>query len=238
MAITETWLEEEIEFSIKGYQLFRNDRNEDGGGVLIAVKDVLENITVEVNRTSELYESIWVSINNGKAKLKVGVVYLPQEKVSTEKDYSHIFKQIKKEIAEGRDKEQNVILTGDFNCKVGDRINGNVGPISKGGKKLIKMIEKEKLVILNASEKCEGKWTRDENEEKSIIDYVIIDEEDEKFITSLKIDEEKEYAPFRLKQDNNQIKTVYSDHNAMILKTKRKRKKQRSREEIYDERRI
>ena len=34
----------------------------------------------------------------------------------------------------------------------------------------------------------------------------------------LKIDEDKEYAPFRLKKKEGKIRTVYSDHKSIILK--------------------
>ena len=160
-----------------------------------------------------------VAIDNSKVKLKIGVVYLPQENKATEKDISNIYKLIKKEIMEGRDKNQSLILAGDFNCKVGDTIEGNVETVSKGGKKLIKMIEEENLCLVNASKKCEGRWTRVENGKKSILDYVLIEQDDEKYMIDMKIDEEKEYAPFRLKEDNKHIRTIYSDHNSMILRT-------------------
>ena len=195
---------------------FGNDRNKDGGGVYIGVKEELKNITVEVSRSKEPYESLWISINNEKAKIKIGAVYLPQEKAVSVKEISNIYKLIKKEITDGRDNEQSVIVTGDFNCKVGDKIEGNTGTVSKGGKKLLKMLEKEKMVMANASNKCKGKWTREENGKRSILDYILIEDDDEKYMESLVIDESKEYAPFRLKKDNKQIKTIYSDHNITV----------------------
>ena len=183
VAITETHLEGETSLELRGYcKPFRNDRNKDGVGILIAVRKELGNIAVEVSQTKEVYESLWIAIDNNKVKLKIGVVYFPQENTVTLKDISNIYKLVKKEISEGREKDQSVIIAGDFNCKVGDTIEGNIGPVSKGGKKLIKMIEKEKLCLTNASEKCEGKWTREENGKKSILDYIIIEQEDEKYL--------------------------------------------------------
>ena len=49
---------------------------------------------------------------------------------------------------------------GDFNCKVGKIVSGNTEEISKGGKKLVKMVNKMGLKIINASKKCKGTWTR------------------------------------------------------------------------------
>ena len=38
---------------IDGYTIYRNDRNGDGGGVLIAVKDVLKGIMVEESNSKK-----------------------------------------------------------------------------------------------------------------------------------------------------------------------------------------
>ena len=80
VAITETHLEENASLELKGYcKPFRNDRNKDGGGILIAVRKELGNIAVEVSRTKEIYESLWIAIDNNKAKLKIGVVFPTRE---------------------------------------------------------------------------------------------------------------------------------------------------------------
>ena len=59
---------------LEGYaEPYRNDRNKDGGGILLAVRKELGNITVEVRSTTEYLESLWVVINNNKVKLRIGV---------------------------------------------------------------------------------------------------------------------------------------------------------------------
>ena len=221
IAIAETWLEEDEVFELEGYEIFRNDRNKDGGGVLIAVKNVLANITVEVSKTKEIYESLWVVINNGRVKIKLGAVYLPQEKPLNDKELNDVYKLIKTEIQQGKEKDQCVIVAGDFNCRVGEaKVKGTYESESKGGKKLLDMIDKEKMILANASDKCNGLWTREENGKRSVIDFILMEEEDEDYIESLEIDESKSKAPFRLKSvEGGNIQTVYSDHNPMILKT-------------------
>ena len=42
--------------------------------------------------------------------------------------------------------------------------------------------------------KCEGLWTREQGEEKSIIDYVITTKKDLNTIKTMNIDEEKEFG--------------------------------------------
>ena len=44
---------------------------------------------------------------------------------------------------------------------------------------MIKMIKENNMIILNSLEKCRGKWTRSSGREKSIIDYIMLGEEDE-----------------------------------------------------------
>ena len=216
----ESHLEDDDPLEIEGYSLFRNDRDKDGGGIVVGVRNEIKNIVVEVHRSTEMYESLWVVIDNGRFKARIGVVYFPQEKTLKVKEISDIYKLIRKEIKDAREKDQSVIIAGDFNCKVVDEtIKGNHPIISKGGKKLLNMVEKDDLVILNGSDKCEGLWTRDENGKKSILDYMIIEKDDEEFCRSLHVDESKTFAPFRLKKEKGMIETVYSDHNCMILKT-------------------
>ena len=74
---------------------------------------------------------------------------------------------------------------------------------------------------MNSLENCNGTWTRDEKGVKSILDYVIVDEEFAEHITEMKIhDKDKDISPFNLKQINTKkIKMVYSDDNPIVVKT-------------------
>ena len=95
--------------------------------------------------------------------------------------------------------EQHIIVMGDMNCKIGDLIDGNKEEISKGGKIMIKIIKENNMIILNSLEKCRGKWTISSGRAKSIIDYIMIGEEDENGVESIIIDEKKEKSPYRVK---------------------------------------
>ena len=46
-----------------GFTIYRNDRNGDGGEVLIAIKDVLKGIMVDESNGKRKEESIWLSLN-------------------------------------------------------------------------------------------------------------------------------------------------------------------------------
>ena len=110
---------------------------------------------------------------------------------------------------------------GDFNCKVGDAITGNTESISKGGKMLLKMINEENLNLVNSLKVCKGKWTwyrrfkETGHEQKSILDYFIINEEVSSTITQAIIDEEKNYTPHR--ETNGESIGTYSDHRSFIV---------------------
>ena len=69
--------------------------------------------------------------------------------------------------------KEKMLITGDFNCKIGNMIEGNTNEISKYGRIMLKTITDEDLVILNASEKFEGTWTRIEDK-TSVIDYILV----------------------------------------------------------------
>ena len=218
IAITETWTDEDCEVEIEGYVPFPNSRNQDGGGVVILVRRELKYITTEVKKTKEHLESIWVVINNNRIKIRIGIVYFPQEKDQNQKE---IYDIIKQQIHESRERDESIMIVGDFNSRVGEAIEGNNRKVSKGGKKLLKMIEKEGLMLVNGSRNCTGKWTREENNSKSILDYVVVDRELGEHIKKTTIhDEDKDVSPFHLKRVSaRKIRTIYSDHNPIVIET-------------------
>ena len=71
---------------------------------------------------------------------------------------------------------------------------------------------------------------REQGKDKSVIDYVITDKKYFATIKEMHIDQNKEYAIFKIeRKENGDIKKIYSDHNVIILKvdfmTDAKRKK-------------
>ena len=94
------------------------------------------------------------------------------------------------------------------NCKIGDIIKGNRKDVTQGGKMLLKMTDVHNLTILNKTDKCQGLWTRTEGKYKSVIDYMIVDDESEKTVEWMRIDEDKDLAP-------RNIDGGFSDHNVI-----------------------
>ena len=59
---------------LEGYTIYINHRKGDGGGLLIAIKDVLKGIMVEESNSKRKDESIWLSLTNNKTKIRIGIV--------------------------------------------------------------------------------------------------------------------------------------------------------------------
>ena len=227
IALVETKLSKEDELKIEGYIIERVDRDENGGGVLIAYKECLEHVVTVVCEERENCEILWIKFDNGQLKLKIAAVYMPQENQTKIGQLRKLYKNLEKEIMKSQLEKESVMVLGDFNCKVGKEIKGNTEEITKAGKLMIELCQNTGLTIVNAEEKCEGLWTRKEGTSKSILDYVLMWKEDMEFLEHMKIDKNHEYTPYSV----DCSKIVYSDHFAIdvmmnwIMKLKGEKKK-------------
>ena len=105
-----------------------------------------------------------------------------------------MYEDIRKPIKTGKEEKQQILILGDCNAKIRAAIEGNKTKVTKGGRQLLKLANKENMIILNAvKEKSEGVWTRVQGEEKSITDYVRTDASSANTVKEMKIDEEKQY---------------------------------------------
>lgn len=180
IGITETKLGEFDTFSLLeyGYLVKRVDRKAGAGGVLIAYKTCLKNVAVVVREEKEAVEMLWIKFDNGKAKLRVGLVYMPQEKDTKVNDLKRIYKKMEEQIEISERNKEVLMLMGDMNCKIGSVIEGNTEEVTKGGKVMLEMCKRHDLSILNAEEMCIGTWTRVQKEKKSVLDYMITNKGD------------------------------------------------------------
>ena len=156
-------------------------------------------------------EMVWIKIDNGKINIKVGVIYMPQESRTKLDILKDIYAEIEKEIKDAAENGFSLLILGDLNCKVGDVIKGNTKELTKGGRLLLKMVERNKMTIVNAADTCEGLWTRIEEQQQSVIDYVLMFEEELGVVERMEIDEDKNMTPYYIdKADNGKRK--YTDH--------------------------
>lgn len=114
ICLVETHLRTEEKVQIPGYKVYSNNRNGEGGGILVAVKDTLSNVVIEVKREMGQYETLWLKLDNTRQCIRLGVIYAPQEARSKE-----MYTSLEKEVREAESRQEKLMLVGDFNCKVG-----------------------------------------------------------------------------------------------------------------------
>ena len=124
-------------------------------------------------------------------------------------------KRIEKEIRKGKEEGGKVFVMGDFNAKV-DREEDEGKIKSKGGKKLKEVAKANGMIFINEMKVTEGKWTRVENGKKSVLDYMMVEKEEEDSVKKMIIDEDRKYTPYRTVVEGAEIRDIYTDHNAMI----------------------
>ena len=125
---------------------------------MIAVRNNIKTISVEVSRYGEVGQTLWILLNNQKQKIRIEAIYEPQENMTRNDELKLLYKTIAGQIEIAKEKYQKVLMIGDFNVKIGNHIPGNKETVSKGGRQLKRIIEKYNLNIINANEnKCKGK---------------------------------------------------------------------------------
>ena len=157
---------------------------------------------------------VTVCLNGKDCSVRLILVYGPQENDSEDKDsfYNGISVQVEMAYLNG----DSVIMVGDFNAKLGyNVIPKDLHPMSKNGEQLFELCNKYNLKLMNASEHCEGVFTcihkYKQTIEKSVLDYVFISSDLEEYFTSMQIDEEKHFTPWRSLKHGKR----YSDHCAI-----------------------
>ena len=131
-----------------------------------------------------------------------------------------MYEDIREQVKIGKEEKQQTIILGDFNEKTGAAIEGNKTQVTKGGTQLLKLANRENMVILNtAKEKSKGVWKGMQGEDKSINDYVLTDTASDNTVKEMKIDEEKQYGLYKLEKNTatNENKKIYSDHNSILI---------------------
>ena len=160
---------------------------------------------------------LWIFLNNQRIQSRIGVLYEPQESRTKKNELIKIYKNFEQQIHIAAENNQNILLYGDFNAKIDNMINGNKAEVSKAGNILKKLIEKNYLAILNRHKTSKGKWTRTENRQKSILDFILLNRNDESVVKNVTIDEDRLLSLNRI----DSAKTIlYTDYNAIITEIK------------------
>jgi len=119
IAMTETHLSAQIpdsEITINNYQLFRKDRNRNGGGVCIYVHDSLP-VTRLTNLDNDNIETLWLKFHLNNQTIYFGTCYRPPGQTDNEKtEFLDILEtHLEQILSSCRTSNHTLILTGDFN---------------------------------------------------------------------------------------------------------------------------
>ena len=120
------------------------------------------------------------------------------------------YKEIENEVRNINDNE-DIIICGDFNAK----LKMDQQEQSDAGEVMHNFISKNKLNVINLTDKCSGIWTRVEKDSKSVIDYVLTTSDS--IVKKMIVDEERIFSVQYLKKEKNVMRTIYSDHNAIWI---------------------
>lgn len=205
--LCETQLKSNVGMRFQGYLFFGRSRLEkSGGGVAILVKEELKNI-FSVHTSERNIEILWVSATRtDKKPIYFGVYYGRQESRVNKEEIEEEVDLLQEEIMEIQN-EGEMLLAMDANGKIG--ILGEEP--SRNGKLLQKVFEETEMKILNKSDVCTGKVTRQNTKnmnEKSAIDLVVSSMGLESGIKSMVIDEA---GDFKIQGKSE------SDHNTIIV---------------------
>ena len=97
------------QFSIKGYSLYRRDRNAYGGGIILYVKDDIPSKILSISPHSE---NFYIEINMRKKKWLIGCIYNPNLSL-----ISSQLEEIGNNLDNYMSAYDNFILLGDFNAE-------------------------------------------------------------------------------------------------------------------------
>ena len=93
--------------------------------------------------------------------------------------------------------------------------------MSPNGRLLFELISRKSLVIVNATDKCNGVITRSRvkgrTTELAVLDYFIVCQTFYSQVTSMVVDEERKHVLERFYKRDGFVKVVKSDHNILLL---------------------
>ena len=175
ISVTESWGKEWINdgiFSLKGYSMYRDDReNKEGGGTILYISNKIEHRACKPLNTNDFESSTWCwVIEKGGKKILVGSVY--RSTSSTAQNNRQLLNKIIK--ANNIAGENRLLLLGDFNVP---KVDWTEKSLLRGAER----IETQFLDVINDSFLYQHvkEPTRFRNEESSILDLIFTKEEED-----------------------------------------------------------
>ena len=190
-------------------------------GLLIAVKEGTFTFAEKIYESEEK-NILSVKVEYPNCSLRFILAHGPQETDNVD-TRNQFFESLMVEVERGKASDDNVLLLGDMNAKIQSNQSNtgdDVEDVSNNGTLLKELVEKYELDVLNFHPSATGKWTRirkkKKTTERSVIDYIMVEENLKSRIEDVVIDEDKLYTPWRLVYSKKQRHIIFSDHTAMI----------------------
>ena len=201
--------ETDIHQNIKAIHTIREKNDKRGGGILLLTPNMTRiNLKEIKNKNKELLEA---EGNIFDTEVKIITVYFDANRDQNGRDRNTMLQEIIEDKIQNNTKE-GLIITGDFNGHIKDIDNRDT---DKNGKMILDWIENYDLILLNTDQRCEGVFTRIRNEQKTTIDYVLVNREMYDKFEKMHIDEEKEIIP---ESDHNLLSVTFRTNDKQILK--------------------
>ena len=239
ITLQETKLSKNTQFKLAHYQVFQKNRNGAGGGLLTAVDPSLNPVQITSSDPEAEILTVQIEINN--RKLRIINAYGPQDD-EIQQVKLNFWLGMEEQIISANNSNCMILIQMDANAKVGNIITHNPSNFTdSNGRKLLELIERNGLMMLNSHKKCVGAITRyratKNKTEIAILDYVIVCGELGQHLDACLIDEERKFTLTKYASTKGMIKKVYSDHNIIYCKfnlTYKKQNTSNKRTEIFN----
>ena len=189
------------------------------GGTVVAVK---KNYGSLLNVTSCNNPGIVAAkLKFRGLNLRVIAAYGPQESVFID-ERKKFFEDLSVEIENASISGDYPVVLGDLNGKI-KQLNGITTSASSNGELIVNMMNNYHLKAMNHHPSCVGMWTHENRKsgdplEKSILDYVLVNDKLYQTAVDIQIDESLLFTPFYVKNKNTTKQTKqFTDHNAISV---------------------
>ena len=209
MALSETFGREgkpDILKKVMGYELWLSERSshaKGGGGLALLYKDTLmaHEWTPHVDAEHQYVEKErqWLLIHgDGNNKIAFLNCYIACQSFTSDAFIQwneHLFHMISKEAVYLKQKGFMLLAMGDFNTRVGQMpgLEGNLPDVNRNFTMFTNLISQSSLVIINTLPLCTGLFTWFKRDQKSLLDYGLVDADHVQKISSFNIDEDAFY---------------------------------------------
>ncbi len=177
---------------MEGYTPYNVSKRKDFRGLCTFVKSELQPIELgelETGITSP--DLIWIGIGAGLYKQAILMVYFKSGDSKEAKLYNKdLMDNIAIQVENLKNNKWQVIIMGDMNGHIGKMVPENNPQTNATGRAIKQLITSQDLRLVNGTTKCTGTWTWHRGNQKSIIDLILVSQQNFTQVTKMQIDEE------------------------------------------------